>query len=198
MATDYRINLAKSFTSTPEDRRRFYNGILIYLVLCAAAMVYVAYLTSVNLVRARQANLQRQTLERAIGSASDYGREFLQNPANAYKKLELQAADLLTLRTAFGQRTHFLPVMSGLFSGLPEDVALQDLQAVAEKKTLSFGLVVPLSDQEKGDPVRKLKSVWDGNEELMRQVHGIRPVTGERRVVNGQPVFFVQFECILK
>ena len=41
---DYRINLAKTLTSTPEQRRKFYNGMIIYLSVCAAGLVYVAYL----------------------------------------------------------------------------------------------------------------------------------------------------------
>jgi hypothetical protein len=196
--TDYRINLAKSVASSPGERQKFYNGMLIYLALCAVAMVYVAYLTSINIIDAYQASKQSHVLVKGVSAASDFSETFYKDPGQAYRELEVYASDLEILRLALSQRSHFLPVMSQLFSGFPEDVALQGLTASADSKKISFGLVVPLSDQEKGDPVRQLQTLWNANEELMQRVQGIRPITGERRMVGGQPAFFVQFECVLK
>ncbi|MEA2068886.1 MAG: hypothetical protein U9P12_06785 [Verrucomicrobiota bacterium] len=195
---DFRINLAKTVVNSPEERQKFYNGMLIYLVLCAAAMVYVAYLSSINLTKAYRANKQSRLLAKTVSASSGYGKAFYKNPDKVYGELDIYASDLEVLRSALSRRSHFLPVMSQLFSDFPEDVALQGLTASASSKKISFGLVVPLSDQEKGDPVRQLQTLWSGNDELMQRVLSIRPITGERRMMGGQPAFFVQFECVLK
>ena len=196
--TDFRINLAKTSVSSAEERQKFYNGMLVYLVLCAAVLVYVAYLSSVHIMEAYHANKENRMLVKTVSASSSFSKAFYKSPEKAYQNLEVYAADLDVLRTALSQRSQFLPVMSQLFSDFPEDVALQSLSASANSKKLSFGLALPLSDREKGDPVRKLQASWSGNEALMQQVHSIRPVTGERRMVGDRPTFFVQFECILK
>ena len=196
--TDFRINLAKTMVSSSEERQKFYNGMLIYLVVCAAAMVYVAYLTSVNISEAYRANKENRMLVKTVSASSAFSKEFYKNPKKAYQNLDVYAADLEILRAALSQRSHFLPVMSQLFSDFPADVALQGLLASASSKKLSFGLVLPLSDREKGDPVRKLQASWNGNEALMQKVYSIRAITGERRMFGDTPAFFVQFECILK
>ncbi|MEE9369732.1 MAG: hypothetical protein V3V05_12860 [Pontiella sp.] len=196
--TDFRINLAKTMVSSEEERRKFYNGMLIYLVLCAGAMVYVAYLSSSHIISAHRDNKKSSQLIKTVSSASDFSKTFYKNPGKAYEQLDVYAADIEVLRTALSERSHFLPVMSQLFSDFPDNVALQGLTASASTKKISFGLVMPLSDKDKGDPVRKLQTVWNGNEELMERVLSIRPITGERRMVGDQPAFFVQFECTLK
>ena len=196
--TDYRINLAKTIVSSPEERQKFYNGMLIYLVLCAAAMVYTAYFSASNLQKAHRTNQQNQALVQSVSTASGFSKTFYKNPEEAYEQLNTYATDLEVLRTALAQRSHFLPVMTQLFSDFPDNVALQGLTASAVNKKISFGLVLPLSDQTKADPVRQLQTKWNGNKELMQRVQSIRPITGERRMVGDQPVFFVQFECTLK
>jgi hypothetical protein len=196
--TDYRINLAKSIVSSEEERQKFYNGMLIYLVLCAAAMVYVAYLSAASFLEAHRSNKQSQALFSAVAESSEFSKTFYKNPGDAYQELEVYATDLEILHKALAERSHFLPVMSQLFSDFPEGVALQGLSASAENRKISFGLVLPLSDQTKADPVRQLQSTWSGNQELMQRVKSIRPITGERRMLGDEPVFFVQFECLLK
>ena len=65
---DYRINLAKSVTSTPEQRRKFYNGMILYLSVCAAGLVYVAYTASFNIKEGYRANRQRKQMVDTVGS----------------------------------------------------------------------------------------------------------------------------------
>lgn len=196
--TDYRINLAKTVVSTPEERQKFYNRMLIYLVICAGAMVYVAYLSASNMLKAHRANKQSTALIKGATTTSGFSKTFFKNPDAAYQELEVYAVDLEILRDVFSKRSHFLPVISELFQDFPDGVTLQGLTASAVSKKLAFGLVLPLSNQEKVDPVRQLQATWNGNDDLMNRVESIRPITGERRMVGDEPVFFVQFECLLK
>ncbi len=196
--SDYRINLVKSVVSSEEERQKFYNGMLIYLVLCFAAMVYVSYLSAKSFLEAHRVNKQSQALVNTVAESSGFSKTFYKNPADAYRELEVYSADLDLLRAALSERSHFLPVMTQLFSDFPEGVALQGLSASAVNKKISFGLVLPLTDQTKADPVRQLQTMWSGNTELMQRTQSIRPITGERRMVGDEPVFFVQFECLLK
>jgi hypothetical protein len=196
--TDYRINLAKSVTSTPEERKKFYNGMLIYQVVCAGLMVYVAYLSSFSIIDGLRASRHKRNLVKSVTSVSEFSKSFYKNPEQAYAELTLYSEDLTTLRSALAGRSYFQPVISQLFAEFPEGVALKSLTASVANKKVSFGLVVPLSDDEGGDPVRKLQAAWTANEELMKRIVNIRPTTGERRVMAGKPVFFVKFECLLK
>lgn len=189
---DYRINLAKSLTSTPEQRRRFYNGILMYLVLCAAALVGTSYLASVNVIEAYRAERQRRNLVSAMSSASKYSKTFYKDPQKAYEELNRFSQDLVLLREAFVQRTHFLPVLNQLFADFPEDIALDRLEASAEENTISFDLVGP------GKSVRAQQVAWRQNEELGRLVNGVRQVKGEQRTIDGKPAYIANFECVLK
>ncbi len=198
MATDYKINLAKTLTSTPEERRKFYHGMLVYFVVCAAAMVYTAYFASVNLLEAHQANMQRSSSIKSVTSASGQGRAFYRDPDQAYVDLQRYAADVALLKKGFAQRSHFVPVIGHLFSKFPEEVALQELAASHGNKKISFVVVSSPTDQDRGDPVRRLQAAWAENTELGRLVLAVRPVTSERRMVGGEPKISTQFECILK
>lgn len=189
---DYQINLAKSVTSTPEQRRKFYNGMILYLALCAAGMVYVGYLASANMMEAYNANRQRRNMVRAVSSVSTFSKEFYKNPDKAYSELQAYTADLTVLKSAFAERTHFLPVLNQLFSDFPEDVAIESLEASAAKNSITFGLVGP------GKSVKAQQAAWRKNTKLSGLVRSIKQVKGEQRMVGGQPVYFVKFECILK
>jgi hypothetical protein len=196
--TEYRINLAKSLTSTPEGRKRFYYGMLIYQALCAGLMVNVIYLSSFSIIDGLRASRNKRNLVKSVTSVSEFSKSFYKNPEQAYAELALYSEDLTTLRSALAGRSYFQPVISQLFAEFPEGVALESVTASVASKKVSFGLVVPLSDEEGGDAVRKLQAAWTANEELMKRITNIRPTTGERRVVAGKPVFFVEFECLFK
>lgn len=189
---DYRINLAKAVTSTPEQRRTFYNGMIIYLSVCAAGLVYVAYLASANVMEAYSASRQRRQMVKTASSVSGFSKTFYKNPDKAYEELQLYAADLALLKTAFAQRTHFLPVLNQLFADFPEDVAVESLEASAAKNSVTFGLVGP------GKSVKAQQVAWKQNSGLNGLVRSIKQVKGEQRMVGGQPVYFVKFECVLK
>lgn len=188
---DYRINLAKTITSTPEQRRKLYNGMIIYLSLCAAGLVYTAYLASANVMEAYSAGRQRRTMIKAVSSASGFGDTFYKNPQKALSELELYADDLTMLKTAFAQRTHFLPVLNQLFADFPENVAVENLEASAKRKTIAFGLV------GSGKSIRTRQEAWKKNEKLNKLVR-IKQIKSEQRMVGGQSVYSVKFEGELK
>lgn len=196
MAADFRINLAKDMTSTEEDRVRFYNGMLIYLVICAAAMVFTAYLSSVNIVRYVQNNRECSHLLSTVCSVSGLEASSFKDPGETYAALEDYSRRIESLRQALGRRVQLLPVVHNLFVDLPDGMVLQSLSA--NKSKLAFGLSMPPPSEQSGDPVRDLRSAWEKNDELMKRVASIRPVTGERRTIGTQSIFYVQFECILK
>jgi hypothetical protein len=189
---DFKINLAKAVTSTPEQRRKFYNGMLIYLALCAAGLVYTAYFTSRNIGEAFRTERQRKQVISTVSTVSGFGKKFFANPQKAYSELELYAKDMDLLKQAFGQRAGFLPVINLLFKDFPEDVAVESLEAVAARNTVSFGLVGPSKS------VRAQQAAWKKNDELGKRVRSIKQVKGELRMVQGAPVYFVKFECTLK
>jgi hypothetical protein len=188
---DYRINLAKTLTSTPEQRRKFYHGMIVYLALCAAALVYTAYLASANVVEAYNAGRERRTMVKAVTASSDFSRNFYRNPDEAFQELQVYAEELSALKTALGQRTHFLPVLSQLFANFPEDVAVEELEASAARNAISFGLV------GSGKSVREQQLKWKQNDKLNRLLRSIKQIKGEQRMVGEQAIYFVQFECIL-
>ncbi len=196
MATDYRINLAKSFTSTPEQRLRFYNGMLLYLALCAAAMVLSAYFSSANIQLYLANRQERNQLLATAAAVSGLDAAVFRDPAKSYGELQASHAQVGALKQALGQRVRLLPVVHNLFAELPKGVVLQSLSANSGK--ISFGLVMPPASAESGDSFRALKESWEGNEVLMAGITGIRPVTSERRMVGTVPVLYAQFECGLK
>lgn len=195
---DFNINLAKSMTSAPEERRRFYNRMLIYLVVCAAALVGVAYLSSLNIMNGLRANRQSQELISAVTAVSSYGKSFYKNPAQAYKEFKAYASDLESLRGALAKRPQFLPVMSQLFNDFPKNVAMQSLSATAADNTLEFVLVAPVIDENGQDVLKKLQTKWKDNAELQARVNAVRQVTNERNMVGDTLMAYVKYKCILK
>jgi hypothetical protein len=195
---DFRINLAKTVASSPEERRKFYNGMLIYFVACAAAMVGVAYFTSANLMNAFDAAKQRRILVKTMTSVSAQSQSFFKNPDRAYQKLAMYDNDLAVLKQTLAGRTHFLPVISQLFAEIPDGVRLENLSASAKDKKITFGLLVPPVTPGNTDPLRKLQKDWNENADLRERLHTIRQPTSERRTDGGQVMKFVKFECILK
>ena len=195
---DYRINLVKTVVSTPEQRQKFYHGMLIYLSICAAAMVYVAYLTSWNLIDGISAIQSRSALTQTQDSVSRTEKAFYRNPELALKELKNDSKSLGMIKQALSGQADFLPVISQLFMDIPKGAALQNLTTSPDRKKITFGIIVPLSDQDHGDPVRELQTSWSNNKNLMKRVHSIHPVTGERKSAGGVPVFAVKFECVLK
>ena len=189
---DYRINLARTVTSTPEQRRKFYNGMIIYLAVCAAGLVYVAYSASLNVMEAYRENRDRRFLVKTIADVSEFSQGFFRNPQAAYNELQQYSADMALLKASLAERAHFLPVMTQLFSTFPKDVAIESLEASSVQHSIVFGLV------GSSKSVKDLQAVWKQNAELNELVDSIKQVTGEVRVVAGEPVYFVKFECILK
>ena len=196
MPADYTINLAKDLTSTQEERTRFYHSMLVYLVCCSAALVFVAYLASVNTQQFLRNRQERLQLLRTVAATSDIQDAAFRDPKQLYDNLENHAEQISDLRRALEQRVQLLPVIHNLFVDMPKGISLQSLSA--NKEMLAFGLVMPPSSEEAGDPVKVMRDAWEKNGELMRRVATIRPVTGERRNMGGKSVFYVQFECILK
>jgi hypothetical protein len=196
MAVDYQINLAKSLTSSNEERNRFYNGMLIYLVGCAAALVLAAYFTSINLSRYIKNRHEQRNLIRTALAVSGLEASTFKSPDRAYKELQKYSDELASLRQALGLRTQLLPIIHNLFKALPTEVELKNL--TANKSKVIFGINVPAASESVGDPVRKLKTAWENNEQLMKHVASIRPIKGQRRTMGSESVFHVQFECILK
>ncbi|MDH3981996.1 MAG: hypothetical protein OES84_03750 [Kiritimatiellaceae bacterium] len=194
MATNFKINLAKDLTSSPEQRAHFYNGMLIYLALSTVALVFVAYLSSVNIRRYLENKQERRQLLQT--AAAMYGLDALafKDPQTTYAGLEAYSRRIASLKQALTQRVQLLPIIHNLFVELPEGIALQSLSA--DRSKLLFGLVMPAPSEEAGDPVRELRTAWEENEELMTRVATIRPTTGERRTMGAESMFFVQFECV--
>lgn len=195
MPADFGINLAKDLTSSDEERNRFYNSMLIYLAICAVFLVLVAYLTSMNVMTYLNNRAEHEQLVITTTAVSGIERSDFKNPELVYTELETYSRRIEVLKRLLGKRVQLLPIVYNLFSDMPEGVALQSLSA--DNAKLSFGLVMPsLSGQT--DAVKELRAAWESNEELMRRVSSIRPLTGERRTMNGNTVFYVQFECLLK
>jgi hypothetical protein len=195
---DFNINLAKTMVSSPEQRQKFYNRMMVYLVICAAAMVYVAYLASLNLVNVVTVNRERQSLIMTTSSVTEYGQTFYRNPDKTYQELDIYAKDLETLRDLLLQRAHFLPVLNQLFMDFPDNIALQKLTATASGRSIQFELVAPYRDQQGESPVSKLQARWKSNKELLNRTTGVRLVTSERRLMGEMAAVIVKFECKLK
>ena len=193
---DYRINLAKSLTSSIEERTRFYNGMLFYLVLCAMVMVGVAYLATVNLKGFGENKQERDRLQHLASAMSGLDAAAFKNPDQAYSELQAYSSEIGALKTVLKQRVKLLPVIDNLFIDLPEGASL--LSFSADKKKMAFGLILPPASEERGDPVRKLTEAWESNQELIKRVSSIRPLTGERRTMGSNSVYYVKFECVLR
>lgn len=196
MAVDFRINLAKGMTSNPEERARFYNGMLIYLLICFIGLSVVGYIGNINIRHAVQNHRKQALLVQTAASVSGVSADAFQNPAALFQQLEDQAFDVAELKKALGQRVRLLPIIHNLFADLPEGVSLQSL--TANKESMAFGLVTPPSSDDADDPVALLSAAWENNEELSKRVESIRPIKGERRTSGTTSVFYVQFECVLK
>jgi len=195
---DFNINLAKSMVSSQEERMRFYNRMLIYLVVCAALMVGTAYLSSKHVISAAKANKESRLLIVSMSTASDFGKTFFKNPEQAYKEFGNYAEDLVTLRSVFEQRSQFLPALSQLFGNFPANVSLQSLTASAAENAIEFELVAPVIDEKGNDVLRALQAEWRDNPELMAVAKPVAAMSSEREMVGDVLVASVKYKCILK
>lgn len=196
MPVDFNINLAKDITSSEEERLKFYNGMLVYLVVCAALLVLSAYLTSLNLNAFLQNRDERKTLIETTVAVSGVQEDAFKNPEAAYVELDMYSRKVRSLKKLLGQRVQLLPIVNNLFSEMPSGVALQNL--AANKTKVTFGLIMPPPSDEGGDLSKDLREAWEKNEELMRHVTSIRALTGERQTVGSELMYHIRFECILK
>ncbi len=195
---DFNVNLVKSMTSSPEQRARFYNRMLIYLSVCAIALVGTAFLSSRSIVIALQANKERKALMESVSTISAYGKGFYASPKESYEEFSNYASDLETLRSALEQRSRFLPVMSLLFSGFPKNVALQSLEASAADGSIEFVLSAPVLDEQGNDVFGTLQKTWRGNQELRSRARGVTQLTSEREMVGNTMMANVKYRCIVK
>lgn len=196
---DYKINLAKSITSTAEQRRTFYNGMLFYLVFCAAGLVYVAYLTSGNVSQAYQDITHRRMLQRSLASSTGVGKEFFRSPEVAFENLSRYSSEIEMLKLALSERVALLPVMDSIISEVPSGVALQSMSGSSTKRIVTFVLTTPAKDGSSTSWVRRMQAVWLQNKDLMNRIEGnIKEVKRDRGSLGGQSVYYIQFECTLK
>ena len=192
---DYRINLAKTLTSSPEKRLKFYNGMLIYLVTCAAIMVLVAYFSSINIKRFVDLRVERKQIEEASSALTGLDDTAFRRPELVVNEIKSLSDQIASLRNALGQRVHLLPIIHNLVLDLPKGVIFHGI--VATDRKMVFDLAMPPPSEDEADPVRKLTRTWENNEFLKNNVESIRPVKGERRTVGGTSIFHYQFECII-
>ena len=195
---DFNINLAKSMTSTPEERVRFYNRMLIYLVTCAGLMVGTAYLSSKHILDATKDNKERNRLISSMTSMSDFGQSFFRSPEKAYQEFANYDADLDTLRSVFEQRSRFLPVMGQLFSNFPDNISLQSLSASATDNSIEFELIAPVIDEDGNDVLRMLQTQWKDNSALWVAAKTVTQVNSEREMMGDIMVVSATYRCILK
>ena len=119
---DFNINLARGIVSTNEERRRFWDRMLLYLSLCGAAMVYVAYASAININRYLD-NRQALRAELAtMASVSGLDASTFNDPETVYASAEERANRIGALRRALDQRTRLLPVVHVTSLTEPEDV----------------------------------------------------------------------------
>lgn len=192
---DYNINLAREQVRTTEERLRFYKGMLVYLSLCSIALIFSAYIASVNIQHYLRNNREGRQLLASASATVGVSCSVFNDPDRIYADLQVCSEQIVTLKNALEKRVQLLPIIHNLFENLPDHVDLQRLSASRGK--ITFGLVMPPPSDEFGDPVRLLTDVWKKNPELMTTVSSIRPITGERRTKGTNSMFFVQFECLL-
>lgn len=195
---DFNINLAKSMTSSQEERQRFYHRMLLYLVVCAGLMVGVAYLSSRYFISALKDNQMRKQEVTSMASISEYGKTFFEDPEQALQELSNYASDLDMLQEALEHRSEFLPVLSQLFKDFPDGIELQSLSARTDEKLITFALVAPVIDEAGNDVLRQLQQEWQQNTELQALAQPVTQLTSEREWVGEGLVTHATYNCTLK
>lgn len=196
--TAYNINLAKGFVKTPRQRRRFYRGMILYVLLCSTLLIYLVYMAAINLTNTYESRKRRRMMINSTAASSLFYRDLFQDPKTAYADMKQYAEQIAALNDGLSGRVDFRPVIHLLLTDLPLTVQIESLDASAEGNKISFSLQVPITSSGSGDAVRGLLNEWNANEELMALINAVRPVTGERRNLGGENVFLVKFVCTLK
>lgn len=189
--TNFNINLAKDMASTEEERVRFYNGMLIYLVACAVLLVFVTSLSSVNLKNYLNNKRERNQLILMASTVSGLDSSVFTSPDKIYDELEANSLKILSLKQALDRRVHLLPLVHNLFDNLPRGVTLQML--VADRGRVVFGLNVSSASQ-----AADLTRAWERNNEVMSRITDYKQVKSESLKTGLQTGLYVQFEFTLK
>lgn len=196
MSVDYQINLSKDLTSSPEERSRYYSGMLIYLLVCAVLLVLSGYFMSVNLKRYMT---NKQELKRSMASAesvSGLSGYIFNHPDQDFEELQSVSGELASLRSVLGVRTRLLPIIHNLFQNMPSNTELENLAANREK--VAFRVNVTAASKDKEPSVSELTTAWENNEELMRYVSGFRALKAQRSRVGSRSIYNIHYECTLK
>ena len=192
---DYRINLAKTFVSSAEDRTRFHRSMLLYLAFCTVLVMGAVYYTTRAVIDYLAEKAEQTELIATTTATTGLMPSDLDNPEATAAALEVVTGKMASLRQALKPREKLEPILKNLFSDLPRNVELQHLSANRDK--IEFGIIIPATVEDASGPSGKLADTWEKNSLLKTRLASIRPVNGERRTSKYGSVFYVQYECIL-
>jgi len=194
----FEINLLKGRAASAPVRKALFWGVVAYLVLCIAALAWMANSSTHRLLRASRLRRDVDAAEREFQKTHNRTQDILEFAQRAKSRLEMDAQSLETIERLIRNRVSLVNIISALTAPLPQGVDLLKLDLDSLAGEINFSVVIPEGRAEQQISGGRLTSVWNADETLQVRLERIRAISTRRDRVDGRAVVIMQFSAGLK
>ena len=194
----FEINLLKNRALSAPMRKAMFWGISLYLVLCIAALAWLANQGTHRLIRAARLQDEISKQEELFQRTHHRSQDILEFARRSRSRLEMDAQSLETIDKLIRNRVSLVNIISALTAPLPLGVDLLDLKLDSKDKQIAFSVVIPEGRAEQQISGGRLTSIWNADETLQFRLERIRAVATKRDRLQGDAVVVMQFSADLK
>ncbi|MBT3296746.1 MAG: hypothetical protein HN919_22320 [Verrucomicrobia bacterium] len=194
----FEINLLKNRAISAPMRKAMFWGVSLYLVLCIAALAWLANRGTHRLIRAARLQDEISKQEAQFQRTHHRSQDILEFARRARSRLEMDAQSLETIDELIRNRVSLVNIISALTAPLPLGVDLLDLKLNSKDEHITFSVVIPEGRAEQQISGGRLTSVWNADETLQFRLERIRAVSTKRDRLQGDAVVVMQFSADLK
>ena len=191
----FTINLIKEHTAPPQQRKRMFVGMVIYLVACGVILVGMAYHATQRLVRAAALQAETVRLEARFERQHPGEKDIVAYARGLKAALDDHAVKLESVRATRGKRVDLARVLLALSAPLPGDVNIVSFEFNEDQGALEFELVVPVGGGGEAMDASQLVGIWNGDPALMSRVGKISSSRSQRQRLEGTAVYVMHFAC---
>lgn len=189
----FSTNLIKTRTVKPAARKKIFVGMIVYLLLCGAGLIGVAYLATDRMVHARSMRSAIASMEQKF-QAEHPGES---DSARYHRMLSRQVNDLAqnmeTIVSFCDKRLDAAKILLALTRYLPADMEVVNLDIRGDIRTVELDVAVPTTGRSASIDTTQLTAQWNGDADLAKQLGRMTSVRSQRQMLDGAPVYVLTF-----
>ncbi|MDA0321438.1 MAG: hypothetical protein O2923_01785 [Verrucomicrobia bacterium] len=196
---EYQVNLIGETVLAPRRRRVAHTALVLYLLLCGAVLVVVAYRETRVLIAAigSRGELSRLDSQFRLGYP---GHDTIEEYDQVLdQKLHMTVDSLAAIGDVLDRQTSVSGLMLWLTEPLPAEMFLADFSLEADEHEVRFAIAVPARRQgSDAIEANDLIALWEENPQLMNRIDDLKLLISRRQILDRRRMRLWSFSGQLK